>query len=240
MQKDKLIILNIRSSGMGLQPDGMMLTINNSARLVFYNDMELYIQPLHHLNLEYIKNSNGESIDEKVKSIDTLHTVFIKKKNQKSGIEYDFEKINTDSGKPFNADSLWETLSFYKKSSSAKNFDSDIGKPLAVIEKGNIKIEKYAMKLEIGQVDSIYRYYDKSMKDIPFSLSEKFDKQNKSKLFKILGICNEIPKGVLLPDIAVPRREFFHEMKIVVEKKPKKYLDIFKKFEEDSKKLNLK
>ncbi|MFA6278147.1 MAG: hypothetical protein WC622_15465 [Pedobacter sp.] len=225
---------------MGFQPDGKMLTLRTSARLIFYRDIELYIQPEQHLNLEYIKNSAGEIIDEKVKSIDTLYTIFVRRKNQKSGIEYALEKINDNSGKPFNADSLWETLSFYKKSSSSKNFDSDIGKPLAIIEKGNLRIEKYAMKLELGQVDSIYRYYDKSMKDIPFSFSRKLDTQNKGKLFKILGISNEIPKGLLLPDMAVPRREFFHEMKVVTEKNKKKYLDIFKKFEQDSKRLNLK
>lgn len=79
------------------------------------------------------------------------------------------------------------------------------------------------------------------MKYIPYSFSERLDSLNKSKLFKVFLISNEIPKGIALPDMAVPRREFYHEMKVVKDTRNIKiYKGIIEKFKKDSEKLNLK
>lgn len=237
-QNDKLIVIDLKSSGMGFQPDGKMVTLRASARLIFNNDIEIYIHPELHLNINYIKNNSGEVIDEKVISIDTTHAVYVRKKNQKYGIEYSLERLNSVPGISFNADSLFETLTFYSKGLS--NYNLDIGRPKRIINKFNQKIEKYAIKSELGQLDSIYRFYDKSMKNIPYSFSKKLDIINDSKLYKIYGISAAIPKGVALPNMAVPKREFYHEMKVVSGNKNYIiYKQIIEQFKKDSEKMNL-
>lgn len=153
-QKEELIIIDVKSSGMGFQPDRRMVTLNASACIIFNNDIQLYIQPEHHLHLEDVKNSDGKIIDEKVKSIDTLHKVFVRKKNQARGIEYDLETIENSKVKTFDADSLWETLSFAKNSFKNSDYSKDKVKLVGTIEKGNIKIDQYALKFEIGGIDS--------------------------------------------------------------------------------------
>lgn len=226
---------------MGFQPDRRMITITANARIVFNDDIQVYIQPEHHLNLEDVKNSNGEIIDEKVKSIDTLHKVFVRKKNQIKGIEYDLEKIEHSKGKTINADSLWKTLSFDKSRFKDSDYSKDKGRLVKTIEKGNLKIDQYVLNFEIGGIDSVYKYYDKNMKYIPYSFSERLDSLNDSKLFKVFLISNKIPKGVALPDTEVPRREFYHQMSLVKDTRDiKLYRSIIKKFKQDCKRLNLK
>lgn len=240
-QKEELIIIDVKSSGMGFQPDRRMVTLNASACIIFNNDIQVYIQPEHHLHVEDLKNSKGEIIDEKVKSIDTLHKVFVRKKHQAIGIEYNLEKIESVKGKTFDADSLWETLTFRKNMFKNSDNSKDKGKLVGTIEKDNIKIDQYALKFEIGGIDSIYKYYDKSIRDIPYSFSERLDSVNNSKLFKVFAIANEIPKGIALPNMAVPRREFYHEMKVVkYTRNTKLYKAIIEKFKKDSERLKLK
>lgn len=237
-KNNSIIIIDVKSSGMGFQPDKKMLTLKSSARLVFKNEIELYIQPELHLNFDYIKNESGEIIDEKVKSIDTLHKIFARSESYIKGIEYDLESIDDTPPKTFDADSLWKTLYFHRENIGDNGIG--IGKPIKVINKGNIKIEHYVLR-QTGGIDSVYRYYDISMKDIPYSFSEKLDSAKKNKLFKVFAISNEIPKGLYLPDMAVPRREYFYEMKVVTENiNLKSYEDIIDKFNKDLKKLNLK
>lgn len=240
-QKEELIIIDVSSSGMGFQPDRRMITLKASARIIFNNDIQLYIQPEHRLHLENVKNSGGELIDEKVKSIDTLHKVFVRKKNQARGIEYELETIEKSKEKSFDADSLWETLSFDKNRFKNSDYSKDRGRLVGNTEKDNIKIDQYVLPFEIGGIDSIYKFYDKSMKYIPYSFSKRLDSLNNSKLFKILLISNEIPKGVALPDTAVPRREFYHQMKLVKDtRNTKLYKGIIERFKKDSQRLNLK
>ena len=237
-EKSNLVIIDVASSGMGFQPDRKMVTLRTSARIVFNNDIEIYIQPEQHLHLEDVKNSNGD-IDEKVKSIDTLYKVFAKKKNQEKGIEYDLETIETSKDITFDADSLWKTLSFHY--TRYPDYSKDKGKLIKTVRKDNIKVDHYSLKFEIGGIDSVYKYYDKNMMNIPFSFSKRLDSLNKSKLFKVFLISNEIPKGVALPDMAVPRREFYHEMKVVKDTSNiKLYRSIIERFKRDSKRLNLK
>lgn len=238
-QKEELIIIDVVSSGMGFQPDKRMITLKASARIIFNNDIEVYIQPEHHLHKEDEKKLDGDIIDEKANSIDTLHKVFVKKKNQSEGVEYNLETMENSKGKTFDADSLWKTLSFHH--TRYPDYSKDKGKLVKIIKKGNIKIDQYALKFEIGGIDSVYKFYDKSMKDIPFSFSRRSDSLSNSKLFKVFLISNEIPKGVALPDMAVPRREFYHEMKVVIDNKNTKlYRDIIEKFKKDCIRLNLK
>lgn len=228
-------IIEINSHGEFFSPEKKLLKIGNSIKIVIKNSNLLYITPYIKIKTENIRDNNDNIIGDKVVKADTSYIVYALKKGDRRGLKFTLENFRNENGIIINADSLSLALGF-----SDKAFNYELGTPNTLVQNGNKKIEKYATKkTNIGEADSIYRYYDESLKKIDFSFSKRLDEQNKSKLYKTTFIYNKIPKGAFLPDMEVPRRELWYEMKIGKDKNLKRLEEILLKFEKERKKLNL-
>lgn len=208
--------------------------IGNDFRIVSKGDRRLYILSRVFMDTRPVRNDSGRVIGDKVVGTDTTYWVYASQKGKKHGIKYGLKSFRTDTGTIFSVDSLLTDLLIGPD--NLKIFDQDIGKPIEVLRKGNVLTEKYVMN---KYVDTIYRFYNKDLKDIDFSFSKRLDEEHQSKLYKTLYINNPFPKGTILPDQEVPRREIFYEVKQLRNNDVKTFEEIFEKFGKDGKILHL-
>ncbi|TKC06574.1 hypothetical protein FA048_15300 [Pedobacter polaris] len=237
--ESKITIVEFNSHGQAFSLDTKSIyNIGNSFEIIFQQDCKLYIVPQIEQYTKPAFDVNGKIIDVKIVKIDTSYMVFATKDNNNIGLQYTLNKFRTEKGISFPVDSLLNDLLIGPN--NLKYFDYELGRPATVVRKNKIRIEKYPItKISPADSDTICRYYDKSLMEIDFSFSKKLDAKTNSKLYKKSFICNAIPKGVLYPDIEVPRRELYNEIIRVKEKNLDVYKEIFLKFKKDATALKI-
>ncbi|MFI5450571.1 hypothetical protein ACHMWN_00265 [Pedobacter sp. UC225_61] len=152
-----------------------------------------------------ILDNTGKKIDNVVTKQDTSYIVHVFQKGSKNGLSYHLDSFKEEKGIVFNIDSLLQTLGLDKQNMLLLNLD--LGKPDKVIKEKNVVIEKFSFtKKSASDPDSAYRYYDRRLRNVDFSFSERLDKQKNSKLVKTLFIYNQT-SGIDGPKkYTIPRR----------------------------------
>jgi hypothetical protein len=171
--------------------------------------------------------------DQEVVAVDSSYQLSVFKTTEHLGLQYSFKKneINNLIDR-VEIDSVLKTASLDKKNLSY--FSLDFGKPFSSNSSDHEKIEKYVPEKKTqGEPDTIFRTYDKRLRNITFSFSPELDKKNKSKLVKTAYLMKKMPKGSLYPDIDVPETISYYEIKLCDFLKPQQIKDIILRFEKD-------
>lgn len=234
-------IVDVKWSGQFYDPDqDISENVETVRRLVFKGNDKLYVvsypKTYYKLNL----NEKGETASQEETKRDTVVVVYATHKGEQSGIAYTFEKSKIRKRGPFNVDSLVKALGY--TSQNFKSLGIDWGKPGEVIKEKTLVTEKFLVRKTVpAEPDSIYRYFDSRLKDVDFSFAPDLDRQYQSKLVKFLAVFRVLPKNTLLPDSKIPRRMVMeNSMRIVTEKDPRNYAEIFETFKLDRKKTQNK
>ena len=195
--------------------------LRNQIKIVYYKDYVLYETTV--LKTKSELDENGKEIiriDYNTKDMFYLYYI-IKKGAEKGLMFYNLERSKIFVYKNFLNDM---SLDFEKYSL----FNLKFGK-LAKVERGSqkgMRIEKFAPEIKTGDnPDSIFCFYDQSLKEIDFSFNPAVDKKSNSKLWKIAMIYNARQKPIEHPTYQV-----YWEFKRSNLSDKKKYLDYFQKF----------
>ncbi len=154
-------------------------------KMVFNGDVILYEVPVIKV-MEFGTEIDSGRIYKKLKPYDTVSTYYITKKGLSNGLRFD--SLGMSKPKSFRIDSLLKALNL--DTASLKVYGVDLGKPLSITTHKNIEIEKFGKLLETDP-DSIYRYYDENLNNLPFSFSSSLDKKKMKKLWKTVYIYNQ-------------------------------------------------
>lgn len=237
-------IVEVTSLGQGFNSKAKILVdFTNETKIVFKNEYRLYITGTVKNQTQDSLSADSNTLFSNVVKKDTVYFAYVTCKGCQFGLEYSIENFRSEKGIVFNVDSVLTdelTFSFSTVRNYSKFFDYDWGTPVEVIKKGKTLIEKFAPpKKDHNSIDSIFRYYDKDLKDIDFTFSRRLDEQHKSKLCNTMMVANMLPKGIL-SEIDIPKRIYYHELKRSTYKNMDELNEIFEKFKKDKKELNLK
>lgn len=206
---------------------------SSSFRIARYDNCTLY--EVRSIKGKVITEVIGDSIVNKMyPSKEYITRYFVVKNGAKTGLKYD--SLVTDLPRKFRLDSLLEMLTLNER--NLKAFEIDLGKPAKVkIEDANnaVLIEQFFAKTGSSTVDSIYRFYDKRLNDMDFSLSKKLDSTKRSKLHKISYIF--LPTKDKNGNLSDRRKLDIEIKKVMIEGEDKdKLIAIFNRFKNDSNK----
>lgn len=205
-------------------------------KIAFYKDLKLCLVPTIHVQLkdtEDLKSSDGIFVKP-----DTSFMAFIFNKTDSIGLSYNFDNFSNEEGKLFNVDSLLKVLTL--REDDLKSLGANFGRLDEVSVNGHCKIEKFVVQKTSAQdPDSVFRYYNKNLKDIDFTFSKVLDNKNSSKFYKTLFIYNPVSDKMVL-DHDIPRREICYEFYVLNQDRIQVYRDIFKKFSEEIRKNEYK
>ena len=175
----KLTAINYIMDDRLIYNNGDIDTNQHNFKIIFYKDITLYEVPEIQLKMFNSAKKNGVIIN-KVMPLDTSYSYYLIKNGYKKGLK--FTDINAKNGNSFSGDSLLRALNIHP--SLLGIYSVELGKPSEVKKERNREIEKYFSKEIDSDPDSIYRYYDASLVNIPFTFSPLLDKRKNSKLFK--------------------------------------------------------
>ncbi len=235
----KIRFINIVSEAKAYRESGDVFNIDNSLRIAFYKEYRIHVYPRITQYNKEVKDATGKTIDEVAYRLDTTYTYIVSMKGNNLGLKYSSLIDPNSRGKRFNLDSLNRANGLY--SSNFKVYNAPrLGDPIEVIRNdgGKVILERFLVPKEKNNYpDSIYRYYDETLKEIDFSFIPELDQKHNSKLVRVSMVFNPIAKGLYA--IAIPRRESFWEMKEIYEKNPGAYLQLIERFKKDSKGMDL-
>lgn len=196
-----LLLICLYSCKGGFEEDYEVITLRNSfdftvekgkpnykdsldVQVVTDGELKLFIIPMRHTTInQSIKETNGKK---KVTNFVTYSYNFIEK-GKEFGLRYD--SLSAESGKRIKADSILTSLNIAPRDQEQ---NSDVsGKLVHSLynkENGTLVEEKYAGTQK--GLDSLYRFFDYSMKDVNFSLSPELDKKYGTKLVRITFLNN--------------------------------------------------
>jgi signal peptidase I len=156
--------------------------------LILYRTSTIHFEPQHHyINFDATKDGDtikmedpGPSIIDKI-----TYTYHIYKKGKNTGLSFG---DTYSKGKPFVPDTLFHHTNISTAHQDATGMD--FGQPQQVVNsQGKVMLEKfYNLDTAKKMPDSVFRYYDKSLKDFNFSLSPKLDREKQSKLIKSIYV----------------------------------------------------
>ncbi len=139
---------------------------------------------------------------------DTLNQYIAYKRGDAFGIKYDTlgappRKIPVDS------------FLVQQTTNGNKLYDNSNDRLFSSRTVGNVDIVTYIpqTRLRRGTSDSIYFYFDKRLKDIPYSLSKELDSLSNSKMYKAVYVYNKKAKDDVLP-FDQARREIVMEIRM--------------------------
>lgn len=207
----------------------------NKAVIVSFGDKMLYIFEIKKVKTKEIKNEKGLVIDHVDETLEVANQYFVSYANQKKGLYYCYSTSRPRSHIRFDVDSLLKGHGLNVENLKSNQFP--LGRHVQTIAiNNNIVLEKYVNNKKSSlEEDSIYRYFDKSLKHAPFSLSDSLDKARDSKLVKTVHIYNNpVPMPSNLkhnPKL----RSYYWELKRVSLNNTEETLRAFKDFEKDSK-----
>lgn len=215
-----------------------LFTLGHTTKVVFNGTNRLFIEARMSLTTKGIFDNTGKKVDEVITKQDTSYMVYVFEKGRKNGISYHLDSFKEKHGTVFNVDSIIKELSLDDQNNQILNMD--LGRPNEVLREKQVVLEKFLLsKKKPSDPDSIYRYYDRGLRNIDFSFSKKLDRQKNSKLVKTLFIYNQTNVLERSKEYTIPRRVM--ETSMVRVNKDIDYLkEIFEKFQKDKKKqLNL-
>ena len=153
-------------------------------------------------------NKDNEVVSDSLMLETTDFKVFIFHDRDSSGLKFD--SLAAKIGIKFNVDSFLVNKTF--KGMKSYNEEND-----SLIEKTNFDgntslVEKYVPKtLYENSFDSTYFFFTKEKIETSISFSKLLEEKRKMKLYKLIGIYNEIPAGKY--PFTIPRREMIWELK---------------------------
>lgn len=210
--------------------DGTTESSTTSLTIAFYNNFILYGVPS---TSYFLKKSSikGDTIsNELVLTNDTTYTYFVFKKNAKEGLRYD--SLNALNGTNFKLDSLLVLINV--DSANLKFFSVDLGIPNKIIKTKDKTLEIFLDNTGNG-TDTIYRYFDKGMKDLNFSFSKLLDSQKTSKLYKTRFVQFAQNKDYSSAERFIKRTDVIDEIKREKISNQQLLIKLFEKFKKDSK-----
>lgn len=163
-------------------------------KVVQFKDITLFIVPHNRSEVEYSEQSNGE-LKAGPKRYWTRYSHYIIEMDKKFGLRYD--SLNAERGIKFKIDSVLSNINLGEKH---KVENGDVSGKLVYSsydkKTGKLMVEKYAGQNN-GLIDSTYRYYDHSMRNVKFSLSPESDKKWGTKLVMVKFIWNQKDTGAV-------------------------------------------
>ncbi|MFD0940027.1 hypothetical protein [Pedobacter boryungensis] len=175
----------------------------------------------------------GDTIlNEFTPSNDTTYNYFVIKNKDKEGLRYD--SLNSLNGSNFKLDSLLELINI--DSINLKIFSVDLGIPYKIIKTKDKTLEVFLDNTKNG-TDTIYRSFDKGMKDLDFSFSKLLDRQKNSKLYKTRFVQFLQVKNYYSAQKFVKRTDITDEIRRVEINNKKSFIKLFEKFEHQRKNL---
>ncbi|TCC88039.1 hypothetical protein EZ428_20160 [Pedobacter frigiditerrae] len=205
--------------------------MGHTSKIAFSGDKRLLIEERASLTTKDILDNNGKKIDEIVTKEDISYVVYVYQKGSKNGLSYHLDSFRQEKGIVFNVDSIIKGLSLDQQ----PVLSIDLGKPIEVLKEKDVEIEKFLnSKKKPSDPDSIFRYYDRGLRNIDFSFSEKLDRQKNSKLVKTLFIYNQTNVLEGSKEYTTPRRVMETSMNRI-NQDVNLLKEVFLKFESDKK-----
>ena len=180
----ELEVINFKSKFVSFYNNGANEDFGQEFKMIFFKDYIIFEQPIHHLkgstfHVDSISVKDGDTTyhdnsapDMTIVKVTYMYYVF--KKGEKRGLFYD---MDNNKSKPFSVDTLYIESNLGSENEADVSFD--LGKPDEVKKRGKKWSEKYYnFKSESGR-DTVFRYYDDALTNIPFSLSKKIDQEKK-------------------------------------------------------------
>lgn len=193
-------------------------------RIAYYRDLISYKVPAIQFK-EFGTETDAEGrIIKNFKPYDTTYSYYVIRKERSNGLRYDSITVKTPM--VFSKDSLLKSINL--DSTSLSFYEIDLGKPLTIVKQKNYRIEKFS-KLLVNDPDSIYRYYDGNLNNVPFTFSKTLDENTGMKLWKTEFIYHRSKDKNNKP---TPRIEAVTKIEEVYNV-PKEFITIFKRFKED-------
>ena len=200
-------------------------------KVAFFKDYILFEKPvLHHKtqtsSIDLSKAKDGDTIIDNSEPDMTIekitHQYYVFKKGGKKGVFYDEDRGKTEE---FSVDTLFIESNLGKENEDG--ISSELGNPIEVKKQGKRRSEKYYnLKKEIG-IDTVLRFYDDALKDIPFSISKKLDRERNSKLTKSVQIVTP-PSSIQVKEFTPFKVQFLTQMALITERCSKSQLEKFK------------
>lgn len=195
--------------------------MSNRIKIVYYEDYVLYEITVLETKTEL--DGNGEEVIK----LDPLtkrksYRYYIVKKGQKNGMMfYSLEKY-----KVFAYQNFIKAMGMNFEDYSFFNLNLGDPKKIEIDSKRKLSIQKFAPPVKtIDDPDSIFCFYDSSLKGIDFSFNPAIDKRSNSKLWKIAMIFNAKQKPIVQPAYQI-----YWEFKRSNKVDEKKYLIYFQKY----------
>lgn len=158
-------------------------TFKNHVKIVTFKEYKAYIMPVDHIE----ETKTGYT-----STPGNLYAVF--QRGKASGHIYDLTK--SSSGNLIELDAALKQNNLGKMNMGT--FSQDFGNAEEISNIGRNKVlYKYAVVNSSKNIDSIYRFFDGDLNDIPFSLSPSLDQITSKKLYKmtIIGAPREVVKN---------------------------------------------
>lgn len=220
--------------------DGNKEDIGQDMKVAFSKEYVLFEQQvLHHkaqhMVIDFDNIKDGDTIvddsepDMTIEKVTYLYYVY--KQGEKNGLMYN-EAINKT--KSFSVDTLFKQSNL--GSENEQRVSLVLGEPNKIKKQGEKWTEKYYNFKEIKNLDTVFRVYDDTLKDIPFSISKRLDQEKNSKLTKSLQLI-KIPPSLEMKQPLPLKLELLTEMELVTQKISKAQLEkikrYFEKYEQD-------
>jgi hypothetical protein len=209
--------------------DGNKDEFGQDMKIAFFKDYILFEhQVIHHKTQTFnnIKDADtitdGSEPDMTIEKITYIYYVY--KKGEKRGLSYDERSGKT---KEFSVDTL-----FIESNIGVDNeagISMELGNPSEVKRQGNIWSERYYNVKNEKRIDTVFRSYDDALKDFPFSISKKLDREKNSKLIKSLQLI-KIPPSLEIRKYKPFKLELLTEMELYTDKCSDGQLRKFKKY----------
>lgn len=170
--------------------DGYVESESGEINIIYINNYIIYKIPKL-VYVENFKTITRDTIRMDFIKPDTIFNFYVTEKNRSLGIRYN--SIDSSDGKIFAVDSLLKEHGIH--SSMFGVYSLNLEKPSQILKLSQtITVKKYLnKKLVNSDPDSIYRYFDSSLKDIEFTYSRALDSIEKNKLVETCFI-NIYPK----------------------------------------------